>query len=640
VTGPQTNAVAALAARIGVKYSAREKCELGAPFYAFTEDELAKFAAALTAAPRDWQDIATAPTDGTRILGYSPDYGQRETYMRQYGEGSMGYAEWKAGKGPLNCGWDWSEPVHNWGSSWKPTHWKPLAAAPLPREGGECAHERSHAAPWRCAKCGHRFDAAPVAAGEWGAVPRWDDGGEAGMQEYGTNEWGAGEYVKYADHLRTLSAAPAPPVGGEVGRLVAKWREQADDVAGIGSKYQRGTIARERADIGAQVLRQNAVDLEAALSAPAAPVAGDAVLAPHYRGYAKLGIGAYLLNHSAEGQPAELAISLATEAEKSGRVVGDERDNEPGAEMPAERMAVRLEFASVAGLDALEQQLRHLRRVHFPDSATPPNGGEPLTALAADFRDSGKYAGYSVEERLVYHECAERLERVALAAPAPVATCRHMRTMEQVCDPCARYPAPVAEDNDLHAQIEDLERELDDARETCAEGYERDCGAALRGLMKLVGHEWEEALTASEQADVIAEHINNLSAAPAARPSGDLLANLYAAASKGFHTSTTFGPDKLYHHTSRFESLADLQDYAAAWTKAMVSVRDGKPSGARPITAPASPPGVSWTYDEVRAYMDTHKHNVPVGTVLQDGRVWTGESWDRRPAASEGGADV
>lgn len=89
------------------------------------------------------------------------------------------------------------------------------------------------------------------------------------------------------------------------------------------------------------------------------------VIAPHFRGYALLGIGAYLINHTAAHEPAELCVSIATEEEKAGRVVGDLRDNVPGALIQPEVIAVRIGFDNVAGLDALEQQLRLLREEHF-----------------------------------------------------------------------------------------------------------------------------------------------------------------------------------------------------------------------------------------------------------------------------------
>lgn len=89
------------------------------------------------------------------------------------------------------------------------------------------------------------------------------------------------------------------------------------------------------------------------------------ILAPHYRGYARLGTGQYLLNNSATGSEAELVISIATDEEKAGRVVGDERDNVPGNLIQPDVMAVRIAFTTVAGLDALENQLRKLRAEHF-----------------------------------------------------------------------------------------------------------------------------------------------------------------------------------------------------------------------------------------------------------------------------------
>lgn len=95
------------------------------------------------------------------------------------------------------------------------------------------------------------------------------------------------------------------------------------------------------------------------------------VLAPHYRGYAHLGTGNYLIDHSAVSDPAELVISIATDEEKAGRAVGEDRDNPPGKHIQPEDMAVRIRFENAAGLDALEKQLRYLREVHFPESVKP-----------------------------------------------------------------------------------------------------------------------------------------------------------------------------------------------------------------------------------------------------------------------------
>jgi hypothetical protein len=76
--------------------------------------------------PVAWQPIATAPQDGTKILGWNEEFGARETQMTFYGEGSPGFAAWKSGKGPKESGWNWSEPKSSWSHTWKPTHWKPL----------------------------------------------------------------------------------------------------------------------------------------------------------------------------------------------------------------------------------------------------------------------------------------------------------------------------------------------------------------------------------------------------------------------------------------------------------------------------------------------------------------------------------
>jgi len=78
----------------------------------------------------EWEPIETAPKDGTRILAWSAEHGQRETFMAKYQEGSPGYSIWQRGDGPLNVGWEWSEPISGCSFKWKPTHWQPLPSAP------------------------------------------------------------------------------------------------------------------------------------------------------------------------------------------------------------------------------------------------------------------------------------------------------------------------------------------------------------------------------------------------------------------------------------------------------------------------------------------------------------------------------
>lgn len=103
---------------------------------------------------------------------------------------------------------------------------------------------------------------------------------------------------------------------------------------------------------------------------------------PDFRGYAALGTGQYLLNAcpATEDLPAELVISIATEEEKAGRVIGDLKDVEPGTEIDPSSMAVRLAFFSVSGLDALEQQLRILREESFPNTTPQPDRVAELEA--------------------------------------------------------------------------------------------------------------------------------------------------------------------------------------------------------------------------------------------------------------------
>ncbi len=72
--------------------------------------------------------------------------------------------------------------------------------------------------------------------------------------------------------------------------------------------------------------------------------------------------------------------------------------------------------------------------------------------------------------------------------------------------------------------------------------------------------------------------LESLAAVPATRgtdQSGGLseLRVLHQAASKGFHTSETCGPDGKFLHVSRFPTLSDLHAYDDAWTKAMLKAQ-------------------------------------------------------------------
>ena len=78
----------------------------------------------------NWQPIHTAPRDGTKILGYCPKWGIRETRMRFYKVGSLGFKRWQKGEGPQEMGWEWQEHQNNWSSTWQPLQWQPLPEPP------------------------------------------------------------------------------------------------------------------------------------------------------------------------------------------------------------------------------------------------------------------------------------------------------------------------------------------------------------------------------------------------------------------------------------------------------------------------------------------------------------------------------
>ncbi|UXY14779.1 hypothetical protein N8I74_15860 [Chitiniphilus purpureus] len=115
---------------------------------------------------------------------------------------------------------------------------------------------------------------------------------------------------------------------------------------------------------------------------------------PANKGYALLGNGDYLINHSAPpidaGLGAEIVITNATTADKSGnRQVGESRENSPGKGIAADAMVIRIGFLNMAALDALEGQLRMLRRAHWPksDEAEPAAPQVPSRMAAGDPRN-------------------------------------------------------------------------------------------------------------------------------------------------------------------------------------------------------------------------------------------------------------
>lgn len=188
---------------------------------------------------------------------------------------------------------------------------------------------------------------------------------------------GASEYRPTWETLREdyrvewLGAADA--VLSELGpELAPKSAPSASTVDRIRAVFRQACLYNHAAD---DLLCER---LAEAVKPQGEPVGVGFVIAPHYRGYAHLGTGRYRLFHSCAGDAAELSIVPATPEEIAGRKVGDLRDDGPEV-IDAESMAVRIRFENVAGLDALEQQLRLLREVHFPSPfAAPQPQAEPV----------------------------------------------------------------------------------------------------------------------------------------------------------------------------------------------------------------------------------------------------------------------
>lgn len=209
----------------------------------------------------------------------------------------------------------------------------------------------------------------------------------------------------YAAANALLEVAAAQPVQGVPEDFVRIPRPAFDKAASALRQYSQAPVDYHRSVLR---MRDALRELTASPTPPAQQAAqgepDGMVPAPHYRGYAVLGIGEYLINHTPAGDPAELVISIASDADKDGRVVGDERDNLPGAMIQPEQMAVRVRFENVAGLDALEGQLRYVRGVHFPGSIK-----HPAVAQGAGEVDTGPRV-----LREVLSVCEDTMDKMAL----------------------------------------------------------------------------------------------------------------------------------------------------------------------------------------------------------------------------------
>jgi hypothetical protein len=147
-----------------------------------------------------------------------------------------------------------------------------------------------------------------------------------------------------------------------------------------------------------------------ACAATRPPVADTAIngeaTVPHFRGYALMGAGAYLLQMcDGDERGPELVIYPATEDEKIGRGVGDLGTEIKTEAIPIERIAIRLQFASLEGLGALEQQLAFIReelnKRHGVAATTGAGGAmEALVELVEAHDEFGNTATLSADRCL------------------------------------------------------------------------------------------------------------------------------------------------------------------------------------------------------------------------------------------------
>ncbi|MDZ4049265.1 MAG: hypothetical protein U1D54_03875 [Limnobacter sp.] len=120
---------------------------------------------------------------------------------------------------------------------------------------------------------------------------------------------------------------------------------------------------------------------------PAPPNPPPAPAVAQCRGYALLGSGNYLLNHSDDFHPelgAELIITLASNKDKEGnRQIGETRYN-PNHRQPIqpEDMVVRIGFLNERGLFALENRLAEIRKQFFADHPAPAVAQKPVGEFA------------------------------------------------------------------------------------------------------------------------------------------------------------------------------------------------------------------------------------------------------------------
>ncbi len=150
-------------------------------------------------------------------------------------------------------------------------------------------------------------------------------------------------------------------------------------------KPDSGDLAASTVSVPSAYENQAQRPMDALLQAAYADGRADEAEALAHRGYALMGAGAYILTVcDGDERGPELVISLATDEERAARTVGDLRDVVRGQEIPLERTAIRLQFASIAGLDAVEQQLRFLREELQARSASDADARTPAQSSTVE----------------------------------------------------------------------------------------------------------------------------------------------------------------------------------------------------------------------------------------------------------------
>ncbi|OCZ68581.1 hypothetical protein A9G00_24585 [Achromobacter xylosoxidans] len=123
-----------------------------------------------------------------------------------------------------------------------------------------------------------------------------------------------------------------------------------------------------------------------------APVAGEAQ--PVASLGVVLGMGEYLIQTTASGEPAQVVFSQATDHDRATRTIGDLK---VGGHGPFDHSRIRgqIQFTSAVALDALEVQLRELRKEHWPDTLDAAPQASALDTEYTRGRADGFDAGYS-----------------------------------------------------------------------------------------------------------------------------------------------------------------------------------------------------------------------------------------------------